>query len=91
MSVTITAEDKKRYFPLLDDMGGMEEIYTLDELRTRVQEASFMSPNKNHKWWHTKWLKGVELKHNSMWNGTDLYYYGILAARKDPFGFAKFI
>jgi hypothetical protein len=52
----ITPELKAQYFPLLDDMGSMEEIYTLEELKNRVKImfTNTVGPN-----WRQKWLKGL--------------------------------
>lgn len=60
---SITPEDKVRFFPLLDDMGGMEEIYTVDGLQSRIR-ASISQPYGTP--WRTKWLKGV--------NGIKIYH-----------------
>lgn len=78
----ITNEDKAKYFPLLDDMGGMEEIYTIEEFRSRLSATIYMPKDANYLAWKSKWCKGIVSERNSFWDSHDLYYCGVLVGRK---------
>lgn len=67
----ITQEDRIKYFPLLDDMGSMKEIYTIQELLARLNYGPIYSVS-----WRALWLAGVMIHTNEMVKSKVVNYYG---------------
>lgn len=60
---------------LLYDSGGMQEVYSKDELIRRIY---FARDNKLSESWRNQWLKGVRMHFNIGTNKMDVMYHGVL-------------
>lgn len=76
----LTPELKAQFFPLLDDMGGMEEIYTVEELRQRILLHRQGSNGAK------MWCKGVSTVRDDFYGRKEFRYYDCVVAYFDHKG-----
>ena len=55
------------------DFNGMEEIYTIEQLKDRVNFAIRSGVPTN---WKRQWLNNVTIQHDSVTRVINIYYYG---------------
>lgn len=63
-----------------DDMGSLSEIYTIEELISRLSVSTYPTSQD----WRARWLKNVSIYRDVMYDTRYAAYYGIPVIRINP-------